>query len=541
MKDKDFDKLAQDAFKDFEVEFDPMDWTIMQSKLRAESAMDRMAKNALEDYEVPFNPDDWARLEQQLNRKKESAPFILWLKGAEASIMALLLLFFSNQLFYTCTQQNKAYDKTPTLNIETTQATSETASNAGTISNTSNTLSQTGTDQTTLMASASSTSAPETNLTANNTQTATSDASNQQVLSALNNSQSEATETVINNTKNIIATSSENSSNNRSTKQTQDPLASSKGNSQELASSGITKEVPNQPSQKNAGEDGTMGTTLIDANSNTTLSSLNHKQGLDETENTASQTALNAEQPVQNSGRFSVSPIAPIELTDGIIVVEPLFELKKTKLELPYVRKNYVGLYGVIGSSFANSMGGTNISYGAGVLVESEFSKQFALRSGAAASSLLFDVNSIETVASPDGNSYEVITDKKTHLVVVELPVEIQYNFFKSDKWKMYATAGVVANFIASRTYTGARSTRVGNFLVETTLNSDEFERGLLEGSSAQQNIYLSASVGLGLERKLGESLSLYMLPTYRHAFTKINQQDFIHSFGMNIGIKTSL
>ncbi len=86
----------------------------------------------------------------------------------------------------------------------------------------------------------------------------------------------------------------------------------------------------------------------------------------------------------------------------------------------------------------------------------------------------------------------------------------------------------------------GSQEVEIDGLTISTDLNSNDFERGLTEGGSAQQNIYLSLGGGLGVERKLGDNLSLYLLPTYRHGINTVHS-DLIHTFNVNIGIKKAL
>ena len=112
----------------------------------------------------------------------------------------------------------------------------------------------------------------------------------------------------------------------------------------------------------------------------------------------------------------------------------------------------------------------------------------------------------------------------------------------QSEKWKIYGTAGLVANLISSRSYTGTQNSAVNGISLKEDLNSNNFERGIFEGGQMDQNIFLSVGGGLGLERQLGDKISLYILPTYRHGITPSGTgKDNISSFSVNIGIKTAL
>jgi hypothetical protein len=104
----------------------------------------------------------------------------------------------------------------------------------------------------------------------------------------------------------------------------------------------------------------------------------------------------------------------------------------------------------------------------------------------------------------------------------------------------LYITAGISANLISGRLYTGSQSTSYQGLSVSTDINSADYERGLFEGGQFTQNVFLGVGAGLGIERHLGNKISLYILPSYRQGITTIGT-DFMITFNMNIGLKTVL
>lgn len=514
MKNKDFDnidKLAQEAFENFEVEFDPMDWADLQSKLRTESSIDQVAKEALGDYKVPFDKNDWIRLEKQLDKRRKLIPHIWWIKSTEAGIMALLLftIFNLNSNQTPHTHQNENYDRTTTLTP------SSNFDNAA--KNDQNS---------TFQIKEKDALAPNTN----------SDIEEPQALNATINSPK---------TTSLAEASSDNSFPNQFATATKKNVSSStaatnKTNDNKKASTVLTKGsndngVPNQTDNGFTGKDGTVNalssTTKNDANNNLT--------GIENT------TAHNntTEEDITRSV-FSILQIDALDPKDGIQTTDPVFELKRAKLELPFKGKSYIGAEANIGSNFATSMGGTSIGYGAGLTFTSELSPKIALKTGAHVAYNKYDLNEMLLIDKTmiDGNIYEVSQSKTSHLVIIEIPLEVQYTFFQNDKWKIYGTAGLVANIVSGRNYTGSQSVAANGLTLKEDLNSNNFERGVFEGGQFNQNAFLSVGGGLGLERQLGDKVSLYILPTYRHAITPSgSEKDYISSFGVNIGIKTAL
>ena len=53
--------------------------------------IDKLAKDAFDNFEADFNPDDWDRMEQKLNKKEHLMPYIWLYKGTEAFIFILII------------------------------------------------------------------------------------------------------------------------------------------------------------------------------------------------------------------------------------------------------------------------------------------------------------------------------------------------------------------------------------------------------------------------------------------------------------------
>jgi hypothetical protein len=525
MKNKDFDnidKLAQEAFQNFEVEFDPMDWADLQSKLRTESSIDRVAKDALEDYKAPFDKKDWVRLEKHLDKQRDLVPHIWWLKSTEVGVMALLLFTIFN--LRPCnetpaTHSNQNYDRTTTL----------------TPSSDFDTTTTTKDENSTFQIKEKDAAAPNNELNepqAANEQ-ANSNSSQPTILadaSSDNNSNNNSF-----NTNPFVTTTKKNRANSAAvTNTTTDDL-----NTSTVLTTRLTdNEVPNQTNNNGfTGKDGTVNTPSTITEKDVT----NNPTGIG---NAAATTTKSGTEKDITRSVFSILQIPTLDIKEGIKTTDPIFELKKAKLELPFKGKNYVGAVASIGSNFGTSMGGTSVGYGAGLTFSSEISRKLTLNTGALIAYNKYDLNEIiwidKTVV--DGSIYKINQSKTSHLVIIEIPLDVQYTFFQSDKWKMYGTAGLVANIVSSRSYTGSQMVATNGVSLKEDLNSNNFERGVFEGGQLDKNAFLSIGGGLGLERQLGDKISLYILPTYRHAITPSGTgKDYINSFRVNIGIKTAL
>lgn len=519
MENKDFDnidKLAQNAFENFEVEFDPMDWADLQSKLRTESSIDQVAKDALEDYKVAFDQRDWIRLEKQLDKERDLLPHIWWLKGAEVGVMALLFftmfnLTSSKQTPHTHSNEN--YDRTTTLTPSS-------------IINNVTTKDQNSTFQ-----------IKEKDAAASANELKEPQAFNEQIESNSSKPTVLANASSDNNSNNnsfnsnpFVAIAKSNRSNSTTVTNT---TTDDKNTSTVLTTRFKDNEVPNQTNNGFTGKDGTVNTLSATTDQDVT----NNLPGI---ENTAADNNVTEDDITRSL--FSVLQIPALEVKEGIKTTDPIFELKRAKLELPFKGKNYVGAMVSTGSNFATSMGGTSVGYSAGLTFTSEFSRKLSLQTGAVIAYNRYDLNEVILIDKIDGNTQEINQSKTSHLIIVEIPLDVQYTFFQSEKWKIYGTAGLVANLISSRSYTGTQNSAVNGISLKEDLNSNNFERGIFEGGQMDQNIFLSVGGGLGLERQLGDKISLYILPTYRHGITPSGTgKDNISSFSVNIGIKTAL
>jgi hypothetical protein len=76
--------------------------------------IDKLAKDAFENYEVDFNPEDWNKMEQKLNKKEHLMPYIWLYKGTEAFIF-LLIIFTAFNFFNAF---NEKGDESKTNNLQ---------------------------------------------------------------------------------------------------------------------------------------------------------------------------------------------------------------------------------------------------------------------------------------------------------------------------------------------------------------------------------------------------------------------------------------
>ena len=535
MKNKDFDnidKLAQDAFEHFEVPLPSGDWMDFQQQLDSESAIDNVAKGALGGYEVPLDPNSWKEFEKIHQRKKGGALYVWWYKAAEAGVMALFLLgtFLNIPCSKKSTNSNSlAYGSTATLNSSTvinkedgTTTTVKKLSESVTIAG-SNAANNTTTPAHQKLAEVGN-KLPINNGSPNvlsNNSTATAPVPTTNTTRRYNNTAISAASSTTNQ-----ATAVKSTANNKTTTASATPPTTEATLAAPLSSIATEENIALNQAIANNTE---IETTSTPATSNNTV---------EQVTSTVEHQQLQLEQLLAISSQtLQLTTPAKQEKT-----IEPITTIGEIELKAPHICRQYIGGVLGVGANMGTSMGKTSIGYSGGLTYEKEFSSKISLSIGLSGSYKRYDRTDLITLDRSilDGQIYEMKQVKSSNLVLIEIPLDVNYTCFRSDKWRIYATAGISANAIISRTYVGTQEVDHNNLSMRTALNSNDFERGLIEGGVAQQNIYLSLGGGFGVERKLGDNLSLYLLPTYRQGINAVHN-DLIHTFNVNIGIKKAL
>lgn len=506
------DKLAKDALEDFEVPFEPMEWAAFQQQLKAEGSIDQAAKEALESYEVALPADSWVEFEQLLHQKQRSYRYIWWLKTAEVGAMVLLLLGLSQWL--PCTELLPTNDGSqPSALAHTDHQQKETASIA-----TSTPLS----DASTGIATSEGSDA-EPNAAASSTDA---------VLAASPESSATANTTTAPTTP-LTTTVAPKASQQRLRPSTTEPATKTTAPMKPVASSHPMDAA-----------DATNSTATTDASATTNLKETATAAASSPATVLESNAYLQAGNPTTaeeawNEAFVLIQPIALSQVAP-LGQMDPIVEIRKATLELPFQPRHYVGISLGVGANLASSMGNASIGYSAGLTYEREFSTRWAIKTGLTTNLKRYDRSEVVYLETEDGLRYEANQFKTTNLFVLEVPVDVQYTVFRSDKWRLFLATGLSINAISNRTYSGSQELEANGLAIRLDLNSADFERGLLEGASIQNNAFLSVGAGFGIERQLGNALSLYLLPTYRHAITPAGM-DYLHQFNVNIGIKSPI
>ncbi|MCH2021032.1 MAG: outer membrane beta-barrel protein [Saprospiraceae bacterium] len=517
MNKKDFDpidKIARDALNNFQVEFDPANWDKMENKLDSEYSVDKTAKDSLQNHEVTFDNPNWLRLEKQLNKNKHLYPHLWWVKSAEVSIMALLIFtifnFSNTNSYYT----NQNHDNAISLNYSFTKSKNSKKQKYNTLAYDAQIQSKDKQNKINVIVKEEN-----TNLDTeyNKKFTKTQQKNNESTNIDNNKIQSLNRRNIATNVTDIKNKSSVSSQENKE------------------------NEHLNNNSFDLSNDNPSINTTFGNSkeSQNTSISVKNENKNSDRHQHLNNNISKKLKLDINN---LSFQFLETIDSKPGIPTTEPVFELKKLKLQLPYHCKFYVGGVASIGANLSTSMGGSSVGYGAGVTLDAECSSRFMIKSGVLLSYKRYEIieSSMLDKTSIDGNIYNIEKTIGSNLVTLEIPIDVQFTFFRNEKWKIYTNLGVSANIIASRTYNGTEKTSFAGLSVSTDINTNDYESGFFEGGTFDDNTFLSIGGGIGLERQLGDKISLYLLPTYRHAITPAGR-DYINTFNFNIGIKSAL
>lgn len=146
---------------------------------------------------------------------------------------------------------------------------------------------------------------------------------------------------------------------------------------------------------------------------------------------------------------------------------------------------------------------------------------------------------------------------KSIELNVINIPLHFRYNFLLQNRWRLYALAGGSLQFVSQANYYKADQSSFnfpaplappsGGGRNTTSIDDKKVEDGILEGGSLGDNSYLSANLGLGIERYMSERWSIFAQPTYQHSLYYFNKEglgpytDRFHTMSILMGIKIKL
>ncbi len=203
--------------------------------------------------------------------------------------------------------------------------------------------------------------------------------------------------------------------------------------------------------------------------------------------------------------------------------------------------------------------------YGGGISIGLDFGR-WGVETGAVYAAKLYQPQPILYLIGNLADGYYGEGIKDIEYNIIHIPLHIRYNFINTDKWRAYALGGVGAQIIFESSYYIADQRGFENALrilppppqrnnsvspsrepnTHTPLDDLYKPEGWLEGGNLKENSLLSGNIGLGLERRFSERLSVFTQPTYQHSIYYLNKgwglyKDRIHTMSIYTGVRVKI
>ncbi len=505
--------------------------------------IDRLAKQALGDLEVSFQADDWALMEERLEKEKRFAPPVFLAKGLELLLMGLLLL---GVIYLVNTRSGFFSENVQKPNISTVNG-----AQSGMLAASSN-ADQKAIDLEAAMSSQHKPEASmETMLEENSTETALSNFA-------------------LSGTKNSAKTS--DAVRGRGDFEPNNPIQSSVG----------VMAISESQSSERSSE--WIGIGAQENESKTPVHLTKHRTSdydqylyhnvvpSIQPENPANFVELPAEAETASSrileeadiNTSDEGPIAArgIERVNSILELQPYGldlinvseldeKLSKSKLDpTPEDARRIMRVGGSISPKFHTYELGnletplhvTDFGYAIGGHAIFDFGSRLSLETGMQLGYMAYGIaDETETIINEHPLSDNFV--KQNHIVTAEIPLNMQVEISEGNNWRTYATAGASAHMVlfGKHVMRDASTSQGSVFESFKGLSSNE-ERPTSPADSFKANSYLSANLGIGVERKLTEEVSLFVQPTYQLGLTKFGPEaDKVNSFSLLMGGRVTL
>ena len=193
-----------------------------------------------------------------------------------------------------------------------------------------------------------------------------------------------------------------------------------------------------------------------------------------------------------------------------------------------------------------NEFGQISMGYGGGITLGFRYHK-WELETGAIYASKNYGSRNIFEINgsfSDGGYVKEGLLD--VQLDIVRVPLHLRYNFMNQSKWNIYAHSGASFNVTVETLYeytshsignSNALANRRGNPHPSKTY------KGVFEGGDLIDNTFITANLGVGVERYFNSRMSIFLGSTYQHQITKGigPQNDKINSRSIMTGARVTL
>ncbi|MEL7250468.1 MAG: hypothetical protein AAFO03_18725 [Bacteroidota bacterium] len=199
-----------------------------------------------------------------------------------------------------------------------------------------------------------------------------------------------------------------------------------------------------------------------------------------------------------------------------------------------------------------------SLGYGGGITLGIEHGR-WEIETGAIYAARRYQAIPTVYISGNLREGYNGIGLSNIELNTVQAPLNFRYNFILHDKWRFYAQGGASLNVVLGANYYVADqaefagiqrdpsgSNNTSTVVKPAPLRDKSLTAGWLEGGSFWDNTTLYGDFGMGIERYMSPSWSMFVQPTYRHALPLFNTglgpyHDRIHNFGIGMGVKVRL
>jgi hypothetical protein len=195
-----------------------------------------------------------------------------------------------------------------------------------------------------------------------------------------------------------------------------------------------------------------------------------------------------------------------------------------------------------------NEIGQFSVGYSGGFTLGIKYHK-WELETGAIYAAKYYESrNILEVNGSFEDGGYVQQGLSGVQLDIVKVPLQLRYNFMSHSKWNIYAHSGASFN-MAVETLFEYTSENVGNSstnaIVGRSANPHQTPSydGVFEGGNLIDNTFITANLGLGIERHFNSRMSIFLGSTYQHQITKGlgPQSDKINSLSIMTGARVTL
>jgi len=240
---------------------------------------------------------------------------------------------------------------------------------------------------------------------------------------------------------------------------------------------------------------------------------------------------------------------------------EEVLKASKVKLEHKNVRlamftsADLYGVYAPYDRFFKYSPGtayGANM--GGGILLDFQ-KNRFHLVTGGAYMPKYYQPSHGDEVVGSFETAYVREDLEEIQLDIVHVPLDLRYDFIQKPKWRLYGVAGAAFNVVLETAYDIEKEILASNEGIDraavissrnanSNLARKEFTEGLTEGGGLPENVFLTAQLGLGLERFVTQRWSIFFEPVYQQQFSGMgigpNENSF-RTVSLRLGAKATM